>query len=255
MTMWKAFKRLLMALNLWAEKASETDALNAAVVETEIRKQKGAADKAHYANGQLQANIMLLKNQIKQQEIKKKELNYLIEASVKTNDEANGAVYAEELANLESDLENNSQQLATLDQSYKQNTEIIAESIRQIQKMQREFEQLKAQVAVSRNLEGLATMYKSSITELQGMMGGEGASAMQRMRVAAVQGQAQMSSTMDLAKEMGAGIRQQQEARKARGKALFAEYKAKSTASVQPTEVKTDETTETKTKSQITVNA
>jgi hypothetical protein len=81
MTMWKAFKRLLMALNLWAEKASETDALNAAVVETEIRKQKGAADKAHYANGQLQANIMLLKNQIKQQEIKKKELNYLIEAS------------------------------------------------------------------------------------------------------------------------------------------------------------------------------
>ena len=251
--MWKSIKRLLMALNLWAEKASETDALNAATVEIEIRKQKAAADKAHYANGQLQANVMLLKNQIKTQEGKKKELQYLIDQAVKTNDEANGANYAEELSTLESDLETNNQQLATLNDSYKQNTEIIAESIRQIQKMQREFETLKAQVAVSRNMEGLATMYKSSITELQGMMGGEGASAMQRMRVAAVQGQAQMTSTMDLAKEMGSGIRQQQEARKAKGKALFAEYKAKSAVNVQPTEVKTD-TTEVKQTERATIS-
>jgi len=254
--MWKAFKRILMALNLWAEKASETDALNAATVESEIRKQKASADKAHYANGQLQANIMLLKNQIKQQENKKKELQYLIDVAIKGNDEANGSIYAEELANLETDMETNNQQLTTLNDSYKQNTEIIAESIRQIQKMQREFETLKAQVAVSRNLEGLAKMYKSSITELQGMMGGEGAAAMQRMREAAVQGQAQMTSTMDLAHEMGAGIKQQQEARKARGKALFAEYKAKASANVQTTEVKA-ETTETKQteKTPISVNA
>jgi tetratricopeptide (TPR) repeat protein len=64
-------------------------------------------------------------------------------------------------------------------------------------------------------------MMKSSITELQGMMGGELAQSMQQLRQSAAAGEGQMRATLDLAKEMGSGIARQQEARKLRGKALF----------------------------------
>ena len=76
-------------------------------------------------------------------------------------------------------------------------------------------------------------MMKSSIAELQGTLGGEGAAAMDRMRTAAAQGQGQVDSTLDLAQEMGNNIRAQQEAKKARGKALFEAYKQKNAAQVQ----------------------
>ena len=70
-------------------------------------------------------------------------------------------------------------------------------------------------------------MMKSSITELQGMMGGELAQSMQQLRQSAASGEGQMRATLDLAKEMGSGIARQQEARKLRGAALFQEYKKK----------------------------
>lgn len=225
-------KRLFIRWNLIMEKASETDAYNEAVVENGIREQKAKANTAHEANGRLMATIMRLREQVKQNEKNMKEKKYLIDAAVKQNDEANGAIYAEEMANLESDLSENKAQLTSLEDIYKNNTQIIAESIRYIQKAQREFESLKARVAMSRNMEGLAQLMKSSVTELQGIMGGDVSSAMERMRNAAVIGQAQITNTMDLAKEMGANIRQQQEARKTRGKALFEEYKAKAQANV-----------------------
>ncbi|MDQ1300166.1 MAG: hypothetical protein QG637_83, partial [Chloroflexota bacterium] len=40
-------------------------------------------------------------------------------------------------------------------------------------------------------------------------------------------GEGQMRATLDLAKEMGSGIQRQQDMRKARGAALFQEYKKK----------------------------
>ena len=40
-----------------AEKSTETDAINQAVVERGIRDSKAKADKAHYANGQLAGQI------------------------------------------------------------------------------------------------------------------------------------------------------------------------------------------------------
>jgi hypothetical protein len=86
---------------------------------------------------------------------------------------------------------------------------------------------VKAKVAIGRSLEGLAGMMKSSITELQGMMGGEMGQSMQQLRQSAASGEGQMRATLDLAKEMGSGISRQQEARKIRGKALFDEYKKK----------------------------
>jgi len=225
--MFRAIKRLFIWMGLMAEKATETDAINQAVVERGIRDSKAKADKAHYANGQLAGQIALLKDQIKRQQRQKDELSSLLQAAAAANDEANGSHYAEELATLEQDLKENQSQADNLEQLYQQNTGIIAESLREIQRFQREFEAVKAKVAIGRSLEGLAGMMKSSINELQGMMGGEMGQSMQQLRQSAAAGEGQMRATLDLAKEMGSGIARQQEARKARGAVLFQEYKKK----------------------------
>jgi hypothetical protein len=231
--MFRAIKRLFIWLGLAAEKATETDAINQAVVERGIRDSKVKADKAHFANGQLAGQIALLKDQVKRQERQRDEIQGMLQAAAAANDDANGAHYAEELAIVEADLNDNKSQLDNLEQLYRQNTEIIAQSLREIQRFQREFETVKAKVAVGRSLENLAGMMKSSITELQGMMGGEMSQSMQQLRQSAASGEGQMRATLDLAKEMGSGISRQQEARKMRGKMLFDEYKKKM-AMVQP---------------------
>src|SRR5213596_3868595 len=225
--MFRAIKRVFIWLGLMAEKSTETDAINQAVVERGIRDSKVRADKAHYANGQLAGQVALLNEQIKRQDRQREELQGLLQAAAAANDEANGAHYAEELATLEQDLNDNKSQAESLEQLYKQNTSIIAESLREIQRFQREFEAVKAKVAIGRSLESLAGMMKSSITELQGMMGGELSQSMQKLRQSAASGEGQMRATLDLAKEMGSGISRQQEARKARGALLFEEYKKK----------------------------
>ena len=225
--MFRAIKRLFIWLGLMAEQATETDAINQAVVERGIRDSKAKADKAHYANGQLAGQIALLRDQIKRQERQREELQSLLQVAAGSNDEANGAHYAEELATLEQDLADNKSQADNLEQLYKQNTSIIAESLREIQRFQREFEAVKAKVAIGRSLENLSSMMKTSINELQGMMGGEMGQSMQQLRQSAASGEGQMRATLDLAKEMGSGIARQQEARKMRGAALFQEYKKK----------------------------
>ncbi len=225
--MFRAIKRLFIWLGLMAERATETDAINEAVVERGIRDSKAKADKAHYANGQLAGQIALLRDQIKRQERQRADLQGMLQAAAAANDEANGAHYADELATLEQDLNDNKAQADNLEQLYKQNTEIIAQSLREIQKFQRDFEAVKAKVAIGRSLENLAGMMKSSITELQGMMGGEMNQSMQQLRQAAASGEGQMRATLDLAKEMGSGIARQQEMRKTRGAMLFQEYKKK----------------------------
>jgi len=225
--MFRAIKRLFIWMGLMAEKATENDAINQAVVERGIRDAKAKADKAHYANGQLAGQIALLKDQIKRQDRQREDLQGMLQAAAAANDEANGAHYAEELATLESDLNENKSQLQSLEQLYQQNTEIIAQSLREIQKFQREFEAVKAKVAIGRSLENLSGMMKSSINELQGMMGGEMGQSMQQLRQSAASGEGQMRATLDLAKAMGSDISRQQEMRKTRGAMLFQEYKKK----------------------------
>jgi hypothetical protein len=225
--MFRAIKRVFIWLGLMAEQATENDAINQAVIERGIRDSKVKADKAHYANGQLAGQVSLLKDQLKRQERQRDELQGMLQAAAAANDEANGAHYAEELATVEQDINDNKAQLESLEQLYKQNTEIIAQSLREIQKFQREFEAVKAKVAIGRSLENLSGMMKSSITELQGMVGGELGQSMQQLRQSAASGEGQMRATMDLAKEMGSGIQRQQEMRKARGAMLFQEYKKK----------------------------
>lgn len=225
--MFRAIKRVFIWLGLMAEKATESDAINQAVVERGIRDAKAKADKAHYANGQLAGQIALLRDQVKRQDRQREDLQGLLQAAVAANDEGNGAHYAEELADMEQELKDNRAQLENLEQLYQQNTQIIAQSLREIQKFQRDFEAVKARVAVGRSLENLAVMMKSSVQELQGMMGGELGQSMDQLRKSASVGEGQMRATLDLAREMGSGIQRQQEMRKARGAMLFQEYKKK----------------------------
>ena len=224
--MFRAIKRVFIWLGLMAEKATETDAINEAVVERGIRDAKSKADKAHYANGQLASQIALLKDQIKRQERQREETQGMLQAAAAANDEGNGSHYAEQLADIESDLKENQAQLDNLERVYQQNTQIIAQSLREIQKFQRDFETVKARVAIGRSLENLATMMKGSISELQGMSG-DMSQSMDQLRKAAATGEGQMRATVDLAKEMGSSIQRQQEMRKARGAMLFQEYRKK----------------------------
>jgi hypothetical protein len=224
--MFRAIKRLFVALGLWAEKATETDAINEAQVEAGIRESKSKAEKANFANGQLAGQIGLLKDQCRRQEAKLLETRSLLQAAIAANDDANGALYAEELATQEAELTENQTQLKTLQETYAQNTQIIANSIREIQKFQREFETVKARVAMGKSMANLAQMMQSSITELQGM-GGEMGKSMEQLRQSAAGGMGQMTATMDLAKAMGSDIARQQEARKMRGNMLLQQYKQK----------------------------
>jgi uncharacterized alpha-E superfamily protein len=111
----RAIKRVFIWLGLLAEQATETDAINQAVVERGIRDSKAKADKAHYANGQLAGQVALLKDQLKRQERQRDELQGMLQAAAAANDEANGAHYAEELATLESDINENKAQLDSLE--------------------------------------------------------------------------------------------------------------------------------------------
>ncbi len=225
--MFRAIKRLFIWLGLTAEKATETDAINEAVIERGIREAKQKADKAHYANGQLAGQIALLKDQVNRQDRQKADLEGMLQAAAAANDETNGAHYAEQLAELEGDLKDNQAQLKNLEELYQQNTQIIAQSLRETQKFEREFDALKSRVAISRSLENLSGIMKGSITELQGMMGGEMGQSMQQLRQSAAAGEGQMRATLDLAKEMGSNVQRQQDLRRTRGAALFAQYKQK----------------------------
>jgi phage shock protein A len=226
-SMWRAIRRVFVYLGLMAEKATENDAINEAVVERGIRDSKAKADKAHYANGQLAGQVALLRDQVKRQERQKEELQGMLAAAAAANDADNGAHFAEQLANLEADINDNKAQLQSLEELYQQNTQVIAQSIREIQKFQRDFEQVKVRASISRSLEGLSGMIKGSITEMQGMIGGEMSQSMQQLRQSSVSGEGQMRATMDLARELGSNIQRQQDMRKARGSQLFEEYKKK----------------------------
>src|SRR5215213_6255450 len=137
--MFRAIKRVFIWLGLMAEQATENDSVNAAVVERGIRDAKARADKAAYANGQLAAQSALLKEQLKKQIRNKEDLEGLLRAAAASGDEDNGAHYAEELAQMEQDVAENQAQLESLESLYKQNTEIISGSLREVQKFERDF--------------------------------------------------------------------------------------------------------------------
>src|SRR5881409_2692295 len=105
--MFRAIKRVFIWLGLVAEQATETDAINEAMVERGIRDSKAKADKAHYANGQLAGQIALLKDQVRRQDRQRQDAQGMLQAAAAANDEGNGAHYAEELATIEQDMKDN----------------------------------------------------------------------------------------------------------------------------------------------------
>lgn len=222
--MFRAIKRLFIYLGLMVEKSTETQAIDEAQIERGIRDQRQRADAANTANGQMKTQIILLKEQIRSEERQVAEYTAQLQLAADTNDEATGAHIAELLDNVQHELARNKEQLAQYEQVYQTNVQIIANSIKEIERYQREFEMMKARVKSSEVQKGLAELMKNSIQELQGMS--DVGAAMNRMKTRAAEGEGQMSATIDLAAAMGKNVASAQEARQARGKALFAQFKA-----------------------------
>ena len=223
--MFNAIKRLFIYLGLMAEKATETQAIDEAQVERSIRDQRAKAAAASKANGDLKAQAILLKQTIRDQTNETNRLTGMLQIAAQQNDTENGATYAEQLDTLQQELDTNKERLNQLDAIYEQNNQIIATSLKEIERVQRDFIALKARVKVSQNMVHLSELIKSSIGELQGMT--DTGQAMQRMKERAAQGEGQMTATMDLAKTMGATTLNTQAAKNARGRALFEQFKAK----------------------------
>jgi len=228
--MWQTLRKIGIAIRNWFVSAANTDAINEANVADGIRKSKERATVANLNNGKLKSTIIRLQDQVKQQENKRSEYQSYIDAAISQNNNELGSKYASALADLEGELNENKQQLAELDSTYQENVKIIAESIREITRYQAEFEKVKAQVAISRSLEGLSDQMAASLTELQGMAGGQMGSSMQALREAASAGKGRISAVKDVAAALGSDINVKQAAREARGKQLFEEMKAKKLA-------------------------
>jgi hypothetical protein len=220
----RAARRLCIWFGLIAERATESDSINEAVVERGIRNARGAADRAHYANGRLAGQIAVLQDQRKRQDRRRVELQARLHEAALAKDAVNGAHYAEELAIVEDEIATADAALGNFEGLYRQNTEIIANSLREIRAFTSDFEAIKAKAAVGRSLEQLASLMKVSITELQGMMGDDVNRSLQQMRDRAAGGEGHLRASLDLAKEFGADFKRQQDERRARGAALFRAY-------------------------------
>jgi hypothetical protein len=222
-----ALSKIFAFIGINIDKWADNDALNEAVVQQKIKEQAQRADKANYANGQLATQIVLLRDQVRNQKNKKLELEGGIKDCVARNDELLGSELAEQLAGVEQDLVENQNQLDTSETLYQQNKEVIGNCLRETQRIKADFERLKTKVAVSKQMAGLANLMKGSISELQGMLGNQLGDAMDSLRKSAAEGEGQMRATMDMATQMGSNLKQQQDLRKAKGRSLFQEYKSK----------------------------
>lgn len=225
--MFKAIHKLLIAFGLMLEKSTETQAIDEAVIERGIRDQRTKAEAANTANGQMKTQMILLKEQIRVEERQVAEYMVQLKHAAQTNDEQNGAHFAELLDNVQQEITRNQEQMGQYESVYRNNIQIIATSLREIERYQREFEMMKARVKTSVAQKGLADLVKNSIQELQGMT--NVGQAMGRMKERAASGEGQMAATIDLANAMGKNIASDQTARNTRGKAMFEQFKQSGT--------------------------
>ncbi|MFA7344876.1 MAG: hypothetical protein WC003_11270 [Terrimicrobiaceae bacterium] len=220
-------KRILIAIGFWADEATHTAAIDEANIQADIKRQNDNALKANKDNGDLQTTIILLKQQIHNGEINAQTLTQQLRDAAAENDEARGADLAERLDRANSELQINTEQMTTLEGLYRQNLDVIANSLRETERLQAEFKTLQAQNKNSKMLEQRAEQIQNSIAQLRQMT--DTGQALERMRERAAKGQGRFTATMDLAKKMGANIAQSQKERSARGRALFEQFKAKGT--------------------------
>ncbi len=223
-SLFRAFRRVFVALGLAVEKATETAAIDAANIEAGIRAQRQRAQDANKANGVLQGQVILLKEQIRDEEMREQQILAELREAAARNDEVTGGSLAETLESIQNEIARNKEQLARNEELYQTNLNIIAAAIKETEKMEREFKNLQVREKIANMQKGTADLIASSIQELRGM--GEMGEAMQRLRERAASGEGQATATLDLARKTGHNIQVDQKARQARGRALFETFKA-----------------------------
>ena len=225
--MFRAIKRLFISLGLMAEKATETDAINAAVVERGIRDRKPALTKRPKPTASSRRKAPCSKSSSKNRSARNRKCKVCCRQRRRRTTKKTARITPKS-SRRSSRTSRTKRAVGKSRKGFTNKTQRSSRrALREIQKFERDFAQTKARVAVSRQLESLAGLMKSSVSELQGMLGGEMGQSMQQLRESAAKGEGQMRATMDMTRELGSGIARQQEMRKARGKHLFDEYKKK----------------------------
>lgn len=213
--------------------ATETQAIDQAKFETNMRMRKERIAVAINANAKIKTTMTQQADQISRQKRELSEWQAALDDAIRRNDEVNGPTYANAIAKLTSEIEDNETQMRTLSDGYKENTKLIAEQTRQIQKDLQDYEQLKAKVAISATLEAAANDLMGSMQVFQGI-GSESAEVLERMRTRALAGQSKMAAVKDVASALGSTVDARLAKEAAIGRSLWESAKAKAAAEKSP---------------------
>lgn len=209
--------------------STQTQAIDQARFETNMRTRKERIATAINANAKIKTTMTQQADQISRQKRELAEWQAALDDAIRRNDEVNGPTYANAIAKLTSEISENELQLQTLSDGYKENTKLIAEQTRQIQKDLQEYEQLKAKVAISQTLEAAANDLMGSLQSFQGI-GSESAEVLDRIRTRALAGQSKMAAVKDIASALGSSVDARIAKEAAVGRSLWETAKAKAAA-------------------------
>ena len=206
--------------------STQTQAIDQARFESNMRERKKRIATAINANASIKTTITRQSDQISRQRKELAEWQAALDDAIRRNDEVNGPLYANSIAKLTSEISENELQMQTLTEGYKDNTKVIAEQTRQIQQDLQDYEQLKATVAISATLEAAANDLMGSLQEFQGI-GSESAEVLERIRTRALAGQSKMAAVKDVASALGSSVDARLAKEAAIGRSLWETAKAK----------------------------
>jgi hypothetical protein len=232
--------------------STQTQAIDQARFESNMRMRKDRIGTAINANASIKTTMTQQADQISRQKKDLAEWQAALDDCIRRNDEVNGPVYANTIAKLTSDISDNELQLQTLSDGYKENTKLIAEQTKQIQKDLQEYQQLKAKVAISATLEAAANDLMGSLQAFQGI-GSESAEVLERMRTRALTGQSKMAAVKDVASALGSSIDARAAKEAAVGRSLWEAAKAKA-ATEKSSEAKPSTPTQNDDRQKIKIN-
>jgi phage shock protein A len=218
--------------------STETQAIDQARFETNMRKRKERIGVAINANASIKTTMTQQADQISRQKRELAEWQAALDDAIRRNDEVNGPSYANSIAKLTNEIADNELQMQTLSDGYKENTKLIAEQTKQIQKDLQDYTQLKAKVAISATLEAAANDLMGSLQSFQGI-GSESAEVLERMRTRALAGQSKMAAVKDVAAALGSSADARMAKENAIGRSLWETAKAKAASEKSPTTVNT----------------
>lgn len=206
--------------------STQTQAIDQARFESNMRMRKQRIATAINANASIKTTMTQQADQISRQKRELADWQAALDDAIRRNDEVNGPVYANSIAKVSSEISDNEMQMQTLSDGYKENTKLIAEQTRQIQKDLQDYEQLKAKVAISATLEAAANDLMGSLQVFQGI-GSESAEVLERMRTRALAGQSKMAAVKDIATALGSTVDAKMAKEAAIGRSLWETAKAK----------------------------